>query len=357
MAILTYENIGIRAMNACVPKRFVDNMNFSDFFSEDEASKVVQMTGIRYRRWADPAVVASDLAYYATKNLLEESKLKPDDIDGIMFCTVTSDYRMPATAFVLHDRLKFPKSTLCFDINIGCSGFVYTLAMASSFLDSQPSMRRILVINAHVAVNYTPRRDKATTLIFGDGATATIVEKGWPSSGTGVKSCFSLNSDGSGYQAIIKEAGGYRIPTSKETLVEKEREDGSFRNDEHARMDGPMVFDFTITQVPRDIKRVMEYTGKTVDDIDIFLFHQANLFIIKHISRKMKIPMEKIPLTLEKYGNLSSASLPLTMVSELGDCFKQGRKEVLMTAFGVGLSWGSAIITVDSPYIGSIVEI
>lgn len=355
MSLVTYENIGIRAMNACVPKRYVDNLNFTDFFSEEDANKVVQMTGIRYRRWADSSVVASDLAYYATKQLLEECGLQPDDIDGIIFCTVTSDYRMPATAFVLHDRLKFPKTTLCFDINIGCSGFVYSLAMASSFLESQPAMQRILVINAHVAINYTPRRDKATSLLFGDGATATIVEK----SGTNaeLKSSFSLNSDGSGYQAIIKEAGGCRNPTSKETLVEKEREDGSFRNDEHARMDGPMVFDFTITQVPRDIKHIMEFTGKTVEDIDIFLFHQANLFIIKHISKKLKIPMEKIPLTLENFGNLSSASLPLTIVSELGNTLKEGRKEVLMTAFGVGLSWGSAIMTLDNPLIGPLVEV
>lgn len=356
MSLLRFENICISAMNACVPKRFVDNMNFSDFFSEEEANKVVQMTGIRYRRWADPSVVASDVAYYAAKQLLVETNLRPDDIDAILFCTVTADYRMPATAFVLHDRLNFPISTLCFDINVGCSGFVYSLAMASALLDGQ-GLDRILVINAHTAINYTPRRDKATSLLFGDGATATIVAKGKAHDGTDLKSCFSLNSDGSGYQAIIKEAGGYRIPTSPETLVEKVREDGSLRNDEHAKMDGPMVFDFTITQVPRDIKHIMEFAGKTVEDIDIFLFHQANLFIIKHISKKLKIPMEKIPLTLEKYGNLSSASLPLTMISELRGHLNDGKKEILMTAFGVGLSWASAIMTVDSPYIGPIVEI
>lgn len=356
MSYLSFNNIAISAMNACLPQRAVDNRNFSDFFSAEDADKVIQMTGIRYRRWADPSIVASDLAFYASKQLLEETNLKPEEIDALLFCTVTADYRMPATAFVLHDRLKLPKSTLCLDINIGCSGFVYSLAMASSLLDAQ-GLKRILIINAHTAINYTPKRDKATSLLFGDGATATIVEKKESHDNKISASSYSLNSDGSGYQAIIKEAGGYRIPTSRETLIEKEREDGSFRNDEHARMDGPAVFDFTITQVPRDIKNIMQFTGNSIDDIDYYIFHQANLFIIKHISKKLKIPMEKIPLTLEKYGNLSSASLPLTIVSELKDAFKNGAKTVLMTAFGVGLSWASAVMNIDNPHIGSIVEI
>lgn len=355
MAIFRYKNISITGISACLPKQVIDNRTFSDFFTEEEVNKVIQMTSIKYRRCADKNMAASDFGFHAASNLIEDMGINASDIDGLIFCSVTPDYRMPATAFILQDRLGLTGSALCFDLNMGCSGYVYALNMAHSLLSGQ-ELSRILVVNSHVVMNEISRCDRAVSLLFGDGATATLVEKTSASAVADV-SYFSLNSDGSGYKFIIKEAGGYRNPTSPDSLQEKVRPDGSIRTDEQASMDGPAVFDFTITEVPKDISKVMSLAEKGVADVDFFVLHQANLFIMKHIGRKLKIPMEKIPVSLDRFGNLSSVSLPLTIVSELANSLKGCRSTLLLSAFGVGLSWGSAVISMDDPYIGEIVEI
>jgi len=355
MAIFSYNNVKISALNACVPKRIVDNRCFSDFFSSEEVEKVIKMTGIEFRRQADPSMIASDFAFISAKALLEENGISPDEIDVLIFCSLTPDYRMPATSFILQDRLGMKKELLCFDLTIGCSGYVYALNMAYSILNST-NLSKALVLNAHIAVNVNPRTDKATSLLFGDGATATLVEKVREVKGSESSSFFSLNSDGSGYDAIIKRGGGYRCPTTEKTLERRLREDGSMRSDEDPEMDGPRVFDFTITKVPKDIKHIIESAGMSVEDIPYFVFHQANLFIIKHISKKLKIPFEKVPLSLSKFGNLSSASLPLTIVSEMRGDFPQSTP-VLLTAFGVGLSWASAIVDLKDVRIGKLLEV
>lgn len=355
MAIFTYNNISITGMNACVPARVVDNRFYSDFFTDEDVAKVIQMTGISHRRWADSSLAASDLGYHAAKALMDSMEVNPNEVDGLVFCSVTPDYRMPATSFILQDRLGLGRNTVCFDLNMGCSGFIYALNLAYSILSST-DLKRIMLINSHIIMNEITKKDRATSLLFGDGATVTMIEKS-PGCSEYDTSYFSAYSDGSGYMHIIKPGGAYRHPTSADTLQEKVREDGSIRTDEQASMDGPAVFDFTITEVPKDISNIMTLAGKGVEDIDHFVLHQANLFIMKHLGRKLKIPMDKIPVSLDKYGNLSSASLPLTIVSELADSLSGQKKTLLLSAFGVGLSWGSAVITLDNPKIGPIVEI
>jgi 3-oxoacyl-[acyl-carrier-protein] synthase-3 len=355
MAIFTYNDISITGMSACVPARVVDNRFFSDFFSDEDVTKVVQMTGISHRRWADSSLAASDLGYNAGQTLMDAMEVKPAEVDGLIFCSVTPDYRMPATSFILQDRMGLGRSTLCFDLNMGCSGFVYALNLAYSILSST-DLKRIMLVNSHIIMNEIAKKDRATSLLFGDGATATMIEKrdGDTSAGT---SYLSAHTDGAGYEFIIKPGGAYRNPTSAETLRDKVRSYGSIRNDEQASMDGPAIFDFTITEVPKDISNLMAFAGKSVDEIDHFVLHQANLFIMKHIGRKLKVPMDKIPVSLDKYGNLSSVSLPLTIVSELAESLNGLKKTLLLSAFGVGLSWGSAVITLDHPVIVPIVEI
>lgn len=355
MAIFHYNDINITGMSACVPARVVDNRFFSDFFTDEDVNKVIQMTGISHRRWADKDMASSDLGYHAGVHLLDEMEVKPAEVDGLIFCSVTPDYRMPATSFILQDRLGLGRSTMCFDLNMGCSGFIYTLNLAYSILSST-DLKRIMLINSHIIMNEIAKKDRATSLLFGDGASATMIEK--CDRVTRAETSFiSAYTDGAGFEFIIKPGGAYRNPTTAETLRDKVRADGSIRNDEQASMDGPAIFDFTITEVPKDISSLMAIAGKSVDDIDYFVLHQANLFIMKHIGRKLKVPMDKIPVSLDKYGNLSSVSLPLTIVSELAESLNGQKKTLLLSAFGVGLSWGSAVITLDNPVISPIVEI
>lgn len=355
MALFSYQNISITGMSACVPKRIISNTNFSDFFTFEEAQKVIKMTGIESRRSADVGVAASDLAYIAANKLMTEMSIDPESIDGIVFCSVTPDYRMPATSFVLQHRLNVSKHAICFDISMGCAGFVFALNMVYSMLETQ-NLRRILLLNAHVITNNMSHQDKATSLLFGDGATATLVER---RTGIGLagKAFFSSRTDGSGYQYIIRHGGGYRNLSSIETLTTKLREDGSYKTEEDLSMDGPAIFDFTITKVPVDIKEILHFGETSIDEIDHFVFHQANLFIIRHIAKKLKIPMDRVPVSIDRFGNLSSASLPLTIVSELQSQVASKKSKVLLCGFGVGLAWGSVVLELDNPYITDICEV
>jgi len=355
MALFSYSDIEIIGMSACVPKKSISNRSFSDFFSKEEALKVIKMTGIESRRFAEAGVAASDLAFVAAHSLLADMNIDPESIDGVVFCSVTPDYRMPATSFVLQDRLGVKKNAICFDVNMGCGGFVFSLNLVYSMLASQ-QLNRVLLLNAHVITNNMSHKDKATSLLFGDGATATLVTR---NEAIDVKkhTYFTSMTDGSGYEFIIRPGGGYRNPSSVDTLTSQLRDDGSYRTDEDLSMDGPAIFDFTITKVPLDIQEILKFSDTSINDVDYFVFHQANLFIIKHIAKKLKIPIERVPISLKQFGNLSSASLPLTIVSELKDKLRDQRSKLLLCGFGVGLAWGSVILELDNPYIGNITEV
>lgn len=354
MAIFSYSDIEIIGMNACVPNNSISNMEYSSFFSLEEARKVVKMTGIESRRSAKVGIAASDLAYTAAYNLLNDMDIAPESIDGIVFCSVTPDYRMPATSFVLQDRLGVRKNAVCFDVNMGCGGFVFSLNLIYSMMASQ-QLQRVLLLNAHVITKNMSHKDKATSLLFGDGATATLVARNETNANKN-QTYFSSMTDGSGFEFIIRPGGGYRNPSSIDTLTSKKREDGSYRTDEDLSMDGPAIFDFTITKVPADIQKILRISSTTIDVIDSFVFHQANLFIIKHIAKKLKVPMDRVPISLDRYGNLSSASIPLTIVSELKDKLQNQRSKLLLCGFGVGLAWGSVILDLNNPYIGKVIE-
>ena len=349
MAELFWEKIEIAGVAGAVPERVIDNLNYSDFFTEKEAKSVIKLTGIPYRRQADEGTCASDFCYAAAERLIKTMKIDRREIDALIFTTQAPDYRMPATGVILQHRLGLPKTTLAFDLPLGCSGFVYGLSMAFN-LCNQPQVNQVLILDGESKKRL--KTDKAGSLLFGDGGTATLIRKTSRRNPT----YLSLLSDGSRWQALHTPAGGYRNPTSLETLKMRKREDGSIKSDEHGNMDGAAVFEFTITDVPRDIKNTVKLAQTTFEDIDYFVFHQANKFMMDHFCKKLKIPLDKVSYSLHKFGNTASFSIPLTIVSELKRQLN-GTKKLLMSGFGIGLSWGTVVTEVDNCTVCDLVEI
>jgi 3-oxoacyl-[acyl-carrier-protein] synthase-3 len=278
--------------------------------------------------------------------------IKRDEIDLLIFISQTPDYRMPSTSVLLQERLKLPTSTITFDINLGCSAFLYGLTVVYSMITAG-GIRKALILDGETRSKVYSQKDRKTGFLFGDGGVAALVE----SVDKFGKSWFSLNSDGSRESLIKIPAGGYRKMSSCETVKEKVVDvNGNIRSEEQGYMNGADVFNFVIREVPKDFNRILQFSGVEVSTVDYFIFHQANSYINSFLSKKLKLPEDKIPTTIEKYGNTSSVSIPLTIVSELKDKLSS-HKRMLLSGFGVGLSWGTAIIDVDSCFIGEIVEV
>lgn len=314
--------------------------------------KIVDNVGIYERRFADRQTCSSDLCYAAAKKLLTDKDLDPSEVDVLLFVTQTPDYRMPASAIILQDRLELGSSTIAFDINLGCSGFVVGLQTAYSFLQN-PGISRVLLLNGETRSRVYSPKDWKTAFLFGDAGTATLIEKGQEFG----KSYFSLNSNGAGASMIQIKGGGYRFPSSAETLREKVADEyGNIRHDEHGFMDGENVFSFVAREVPKDIKKLYTYAEVTRAETDFFLFHQASKVVNDYLLKKLRLESDKVPASLHKFGNTSSVSIPLTIVSELKDRLRSGQT-ICLSAFGVGLSWGSVLIKNSGMTISEITEV
>lgn len=275
-----------------------------------------------------------------------------EEIDLLIFISQTPDYRMPATSVLLQDRLKLLPSTITIDINLGCSAFLYGLTIAYSMLKTD-GIRKALILDGETRSKVYSQKDRKTGFLFGDGGVAAIIEKGAKFG----RSWFSLNSDGSRESLIKIPAGGYRKMSSIETLEERVVDEyGNIRSEEQGYMSGADVFNFVIREVPRDFNRLLEFSGIAQDSIDYYIFHQANSYINGFLARKLKLPEGKLPSTIERFGNTSSVSIPLTIVSELRNSLT-GHKRLLLSGFGVGLTWGTAIIDVQDCFLCNIVEI
>ncbi|TKG95409.1 ketoacyl-ACP synthase III [Puteibacter caeruleilacunae] len=352
MALLDFDEVGISALAAAVPQNVIDNYNYTKYFPEEAVKEVVDKIGVKERRFVDQETCASDLCFAAAEKLIEDNKIDREEIDLLVFVSQTADYRMPATSIILQDRLKLSKTTIAFDINLGCSGFIYGLSIVYSMVQSGNIRKALLLDGETRSKAYSPK-DRQTAFLFGDGGVAALIEKGDRFG----KSHFSMNSDGSRSSLIKIDAGGYRNPSSVETLKEKVVDEyGNIRTAEQGYMNGADVFSFVIREIPKDIKRLLKQHNQNKDEIDYFVFHQANGFINGYLAKKLKLPLDKLPSTIEKYGNTSSVSIPLTIVSELKDEFHT-RKKVVLSGFGVGMTWATAIINMDECNISDIVEV
>lgn len=352
MATLSFTNIGITALAAAVPRHVIDNYKYTGHFDSEEVRKVVDKIGVYERRFADENTCASDLCYAAANRLIEDNNIPRDEIDLVVFISQTPDYRMPATSILLQERLGLPKSTIAFDVNLGCSGFIYGLSIVYSFM-SQSGIRRALLLDGETRSKVYSPKDRTSAFIFGDGGVAALIERN-EKFGT---SHFSLNSDGSRGELIMIPGGGYRKMSSVETLTERVvDEHGNIRSDEQGYMMGGDVFNFVIVEIPKDIKQLFSIAQEDINDMDYYVFHQANNFINSYLSKKLKLDTSKIPSSISKFGNTSSVSVPLTIASELQGKLN-GSHRLMLSAFGVGMAWATAIVPFVDCKISDIVEV
>jgi 3-oxoacyl-[acyl-carrier-protein] synthase III len=352
MAFITYHNTGIAGLAAAVPANTIDNYAYTEHFDAEAVKEIVDKVGIRQRRFAPEGICSSDLCYAAADRLINDMGIDRQTIDLLIFVSQTPDYRMPATSVLLQNRLGLPKTTAAFDINLGCSAFVYGLSVAFAMMQTG-GFRRALLLDGETRSRVYHPKDRKTAFLFGDGGVAAIIENDEKYG----DSFFSLNTDGSKESLIKMDAGGYRMPSSAETLKEKVvDEHGNIRTDEHGYMNGADVFNFVLLEIPGNIKATLQYAGTTQDQVDYFLFHQANSYMNGYLAKKLKLPDEKVPSCIEYFGNTSSVSIPLTMATQMQDTLPQPHR-LLLSGFGVGMSWASCVLNSPGMVVSNLVEV
>ena len=349
MAIIKYKNVGIRAISACVPKNTFSNYDLGYMMPSETITKLVDSIGIKEKRYVDDDVCSSDLCFKAASQLIEENDIDPKTVDMILFVSLTPDYIMPPTSSILQHRLGLSSETACLDISLACSGYVYGLSAAFAYA-SMSGMNRVLLLVGETMSKLANRKDRVNFPLYGDAGTATLIEKGdFP------ESIFALSSGGEGEKEVIVPHGGFRNNTTADSLVEKEREDGNYRRDVDITMDGMATFNHAVSAVPKQIKQLLTVSGYEHSDIDYLVSHQANKFMIDFIVKRLKFDKEKVPFCIQRFGNTSAASIPLTIVSELENKLI-GKKKLLLTAIGAGWSLGAAIISTDNIKISTLTE-
>jgi 3-oxoacyl-[acyl-carrier-protein] synthase-3 len=329
----------IRALATYLPERVLGNDELAALFPSWPAEKILDKTGIRERRIAAPGETAADLAVHAANNLFGRGDFKREQVDFLILCTQAPDYILPTTACVLQDRLGLRKDIGAFDINLGCSGFVYALSVASGLIASGAASN-VLILTADTYSKYIHLKDKSVRTLFGDGAAATIVSR----SESGRIGPFVFGTDGSGAGDLVVEAGGFRTPRCAETAMENEDATGNFRSRDNLFMHGANVMNFSLREVPRTFRRLLDLTGLTPDHIDHVVLHQANKFMLDALQRKLGLPAEKVPRRYEDVGNTVSSTIPFVLadLKEIGQMTPG--THIMLIGFGVGLSWAGASI-------------
>ena len=343
MSYLSIPNVKIVGISAGVPKRVVCNLDQNNLSKDYDAAAFVEATGVRERRIDD--VTASDLCLAAAEKLISDLGWDKSEIDAIIFVSQFTDYFLPATACILQDKLGLSKECYAEDIILGCSGWVYGLSSLASLMQNGCFKKALLL--AGDAKRHVPFEDP----LFGYAGTVTALE--YQEGAEGFK--FHFGTDGSGYDAIIIPDGGARNQISKDSFIE-EKIDGKIYNRLQIRMKGMDVFSFGISTVPKSVKKLGEHFNFDYQGYDYFVFHQANMKMINMIVKKLKLDSSKVPNCIDKFGNTSSASIPLTIVTRLKGQVKPNTK-IICCGFGVGLSWGSVAFDIDQLLISDLVEI
>jgi 3-oxoacyl-[acyl-carrier-protein] synthase III len=349
MAFIEVKNVRIAGFAAGVPKNIMvnDRVESADY----NAADFIATTGVKQKRYSDD-FTTSDLCYYASEQLIKDLNWQKEDIDAIFFVSQNPDYILPATACILQERLGLSTNCYAMDISSGCSGWVYGLSTAATLL-CNGSIKKALLMVGDARRRYVAPPGFLQDPLFGHGAGVTALE--FNPGSTPME--FDFGTDGSGFDAIIIPEGGARNPFSEKSMVPVETEPGIFRMGVQSRMKGMDVFAFGITTAPKSVKKLAEQFSIELSEIDFFVFHQANKMMNEKIRKKLKLSEEKVPYSIGEFGNTSSATIPLTIVTELGKILPGKSTRLIGCGFGVGLSWGSVAFTLDNPVISSLVEV
>jgi 3-oxoacyl-[acyl-carrier-protein] synthase-3 len=319
----------IAGVSTCVPARVERNLDDDLGFNPEEVRKVVQMAGVRERRVVDAGITSADLCFEAAEAMLQKLQWARDSITGLIFVTQSPDYFLPSTSCVVHRWMNLGDGCAAFDVGLGCSGYPYGLYLAATMLRGG-GHQRILMLHGETPSRFVAPDDQATRLLFSDAGSATALESSPDGGGH-----FCLHTDGSGYDGLIIRGGAFR-----------DRQPADAR-DLSLRMDGAGIFNFTIKRVPTLIKDALEFSGQTVDQIDAYLFHQSNRFIMKHLMKKSGLPDARVPMTIEDNGNCGGPSVAVTLTRML-PAQRDKALKLMLLGYGVGLSWGAAVVDVDA---------
>ncbi|MDE6005935.1 MAG: ketoacyl-ACP synthase III [Muribaculaceae bacterium] len=344
MAYIQINNVAIRGIAGCVPERVVSNEDYP-YLTPEEIGKYIATIGVRERHCAIPdgSICTSDLCYKSAEKLIEDLGWKNDDIQLLVFVSHTADYKLPSTACILQERLGLPTSTMAFDSPLGCSGFVYGLGMTASIMQTGYITRGLLLVG-NTQSFYAAPKDQGTALLFADAGCAIALEF----SREADPMQFDFFTNGAGKDALIVPDGGCRNPFTEGSLLEYTDEDGTVRTRLHEKMDGLEVFQFASRNVPRSVAGLMDKFGIDHEGVDYLLLHQANKFLCEKIRKRLRFSEDQTPYNIDRFGNTSGATIPLLMVTELGDRLREEKLSFLASGFGVGLSLGSVHFSTDS---------
>lgn len=324
-----------------LPAQTLSNEELAAVFPDWPADKIFEKTGILVRHIAAADETAGDLACAAAQALFAKGKVSAQDIDFIILCTQAPDYVLPTTACVLQHRLGIPTHAGALDINLGCSGYVYGLSLATGLIHSGAATR-VLLLTADTYSKFIHPLDKSVRTLFGDGATATVVAATHDGASIGP---FIFGTDGAGAGNLIVETGGCREARSPESAKAVQDASGNWRSRDNLYMNGGEVMSFSLTQVPRALDAMLDKAGWTIDEVNCVFLHQANKFMLDALRKKMKLPPEKTPVRLADVGNTVSSTIPLTMQPLLDqNALTAGSRHVLI-GFGVGYSWAACTVT------------
>ena len=345
MAFFSVNKVAIRGISGCVPKEVEENSSLP-FYAPGEAEQVIEAIGIERRHVAPPDITASDLCAKAAQTLLDQLGWEKDSVDLLAFCTQMSDYLYHPNSFIVHDSLGLPESTVCLDYFHGCPGWVTSLSSVAAMVQSG-QIKRALLLDGDTACRNFSINDRESRPLFGDAGIATALEydeKAAPM----YFHIGSLSKDGRAI-ANCNPLGGQRMPFTPQTLQQLlDFRAGKIPFEEYAaKMDSMDVFAFALTKVPKALKKLCAHFGIETDSADHLMLHQANKLIVEHIAKRMRIPMERVPLSLRNYGNTTSASIPMTLVSECADALASGKQRLLLCGFGTGLAYAAAYLETD----------
>lgn len=352
MARWEIKNVRMAGVSAAVPKQMVLTSDF-DFFTKEEADVFDNTVGIKCRHIAPDTICASDMCQAAAEKLLTELNWEKESIDVLLFESVTGDYRTPPTSCILQDRLALSENCFCMDIPMGCCGCMYAITVAGNLL-TNGNVKRALLLVGDTALRMGSMKDKSRVPLFGDCGTAIALEYDETANDIMV----DFHTYGKGYEALMTPHGGFRQPATPTSFEYEDFGNGIVRAPIHTLINGMNVFSFAISRPPKSMETFMtDYKINRDTDVDYFLIHQANKMIVDRIVKKLKIPISKVPYNLEEFGNLGGASIPSLMVTRIREQLMKKETTLLMSSFGLGLSWGTMWIKTKPMVVSELVEI